>query len=156
MTAKRSRTSLSLAARLVGTWELLSREDRTPTGERRIDPTLGPNPIGLLIYDRTGHFAAQFMKRERMAAAPAAVAAAVTPNNSRARDGYDAYFGTYLLDDEQGTVTQTLMGALSPENVGQVITRSIEVHGDELAILLQTSTSDGEPITRTLRWQRVA
>jgi hypothetical protein len=32
--------STSLGARLVGTWELVGREDRTVNGERRVDPSL--------------------------------------------------------------------------------------------------------------------
>ncbi len=147
-------SSRPLSTTLIGTWELLSREDRTPAGERRIDPSLGADPIALLVYDRSGHFAAQFMKRDRRPGSEP-VAASAGANNSRARDGYDAYFGTYSVDDRDGTVTQRLLGALSPENVGQVLTRTMVVEGDTLSIRLETSTTDGEPIVRTLRWKRV-
>jgi hypothetical protein len=54
-----------LSGTLPGTWELLSRIDVTDSGERRVDPALGDDPIAILIYDRSGHFAAQFMKRDR-------------------------------------------------------------------------------------------
>lgn len=139
---------------LVGTWELLSREDIAPGGERRIDPALGSDPVALLVYDRNGRFAAQFMKRDR-SGAPDSEPARSGPNNSRARGGYDAYFGTYSVDDANGTVTQRLTGALSPENVGLVLTRAITVIGNELTIRLETTTVGGEPIVRTLRWKRV-
>ena len=143
-----------LSGKLIGTWELLSREDRTHAGERRIDPSLGANPVALLIFDKQGHFAAQFMKRER-GTTPEAEASNPAPNNSRARGGYDAYFGTYSVDDSLGTVTTSLAGALSPENVGQVFTRTMSVVGDELTIRLETASVDGEPIIRTLRWRRI-
>lgn len=143
-----------LSVALVGTWELRSREDRTDTGERRIDPALGADPIALLVYDAHGRFTAQFMKRDRSEPAPEAAAAA-GPNNSRARGGYDAYFGTYTVDDAAGTVTQRLTGALSPENVGQVLTRAMTVAGNELTIELETTSADGVPVIRTLRWDRV-
>lgn len=145
----------SLSVDLVGTWELLSREDHTPGGEHRIDPSLGSDPIALLVYDHHGHFAVQFMKRERDPGLDIDNRSAA-PNNSRALGGYDAYFGTYTVDDAQSSVTQCLHGALSPENVGQVLTRVMTVVGDELTIRLETATSTGEPIIRTLRWQRVA
>ena len=144
----------ALSTTLIGTWQLLSREDRNAAGERRIDPGLGADPIALLYFDRQGHFAAQFMKRDR-ATAPEAESVSGAPNNSRARGGYDAYFGTYRVDAATGAVTTTLVGALSPENVGQVFTRMITVAGDELTIRLDTATPTGEPITRTLRWKRV-
>jgi hypothetical protein len=144
---------------LVGTWELLSRVDRTAGGKCRIEPRLGEDPVALLYYDRNGRFAAQFMKRDRAADVPVAAETAVAgekaaPNNSRAQGGYDAYFGTYTVDDSRGTVTQRLIGALSAENVGLVLTRAIIVRGDELTITLDTAAADGEPVTRTLVWRR--
>lgn len=143
-----------LSSALAGTWQLLSREDRTRAGEPRVEPSLGPDPVALLFFDTKGHFAAQFMKRDRRAA-PEAEAANPSPNNSRARGGYDAYFGTYTVDDALGTVTTLLAGALSPENVGQTYTRTMSVVGDELTIRLETAAAGGEPVVRTLRWRRV-
>jgi hypothetical protein len=142
-----------LSATLPGTWELTSRIDVTDAGERRVEPSLGDDPVALLIYDRAGHFAAQFMRRDR--SAPVADAPAGAPNNSRAQGGYDAYFGTYTVDDAQGTVTQRLVAALSRENVGQVLTRAMTVRGDRLSITLRTTSPRGEPVTRTLEWKRV-
>jgi hypothetical protein len=143
----------ALSTALIGTWELLSREDRTRAGERRIEPSLGTNPVAILFFDKQGHFAAQFMKRDR-GATPGAEVMNAAPNNSRAQGGYDAYFGTYSVDDALGAVTTRLVGALSPENVGQVFTRMMSVVGDELTIRLETATSGGEPVVRTLRWRR--
>lgn len=143
-----------LSAALAGTWVLLSREDRTRSGERREEPSLGSDPVALLFFDGSGNFAAQFMKRDRGGAAPAELPG-LAPNNSRARGGYDAYFGTYAADDSLGTVTTRLTGALSPENVGQVYTREMGVQGDLLTIRLETATGTGEPVIRTLRWRRV-
>lgn len=143
-----------LSKRLIGTWQLLSRDDLTPSGERRVEPSLGADPFGLLIYDGSGNFAAQFMKRVRDDAAIASSPTA-TANNSRAQGGYDAYFGTYTVDDAAGTVTQHLVAALSRENVGQVLTRVMTVAGDELLIRVHTAAADGGPVVRTLRWRRI-
>ena len=141
---------------LVGTWELLSREDVTSDGQRRIEPNLGANPVAYLMYDATGHFAVQFMRRNRN---PAQDDNARRPtgsgNNSAAIQGYDAYFGRYAVGAE-GTVTQELLGALSPGDVGKVVMRQFRISGGELVIALETTASDGEPVTRTLRWQRLA
>jgi hypothetical protein len=147
-------SAIPLSQALIGTWRLLSREDRTASGERRIDPGLGADPIALLVYDRGGNFAAQFMKRDRRSAAAATSPSA--PNNSQAVGGYDAYFGSFTVDDAAGTVTQRLVGALSAENVGLVLTRSTQVSGDELVIQLDTASADGTPVIRTLRWTRAA
>lgn len=151
-----SRTAPSLATALVGSWELYFREDRTSTGELHPDPGLGAHPAGLLIYDATGHFSAQFMKRDRseVGSTPNGPAKA-GGNNSRSVSGYDAYFGRYSVDEATGVVTQTLDGALAEENVGMIVTRRLEVTGDELSLRLPTTALDGTPVVRTLKWRRV-
>jgi Lipocalin-like domain len=144
----------TLASQLIGTWQLLSREDRTAAGERRIDPGLGGDPVALLVYDAAGNFAAQFMKRDRSSDAVALTGRAV--NNSSAVNGYDAYFGSYTVDEASGSVTQVLHAALSRGDVGKVVTREMQVDGDTLTIELATTSADGEPVTRTLIWRRSA
>jgi hypothetical protein len=153
MTQARPLSPKPLSATLPGTWQLLSRIDVTAAGERRPEPALGEDPHALLIYDRGGNFAAQFMRRDRSLAMPDGPSGAA--NNSRAVGGYDAYFGTYTIDDAAGTVTQRLVGALSREHVGAVLTRAMAVDGDSLVFTLATTAADGTPVTRTLTWRRV-
>ena len=141
---------------LVGRWELLSREDLTSDGQRRIEPNLGSDPVAYLLYDAAGHFAVRFMRRDRKPAQDApAQRTAGSSNNSRALLGYDAYFGRYTAGAD-GTVTQELLGALSQRDVGKVVTRQFRINGGELVITLEATASDGEPVTRTLRWKRLA
>jgi len=144
---------MSLSSDLPGTWLLHSRIDTTRDGRRHADPLLGEDPLALLIYDRTGHFAAQFEKRDRSGNVEAGPTDAM--NNTHARDGYDAYFGTYRVDDARGTVTQELMGSLSAGNVGMVLTRAMEVTDGTLRIVLETTAADGTPVARTLTWKRL-
>jgi hypothetical protein len=138
---------------LVGSWELLSRIDRTPKDEERAEPSLGADPIAFLVFDRTGHFAVQFMKRDRTHTIDGAAAGA---NNSRARGGYDAYFGAYTYDEPRRELKTRLAAALSPENVGQEFIRRAAVERDILTLQLDTTAPNGEAVTRTLRWKRVA
>jgi hypothetical protein len=134
----------------------LSREDVAADGQRRIDPILGADPVAYLIYDTTGHFSAQFMRRDRTSVEePVAGRPSGSANNSRAVNGYDAYFGRYIVGADS-TVTQTLEGALSAADVGKVVTRRFRVADGELIIELETTASDGQPVTRTLKWQRLA
>lgn len=144
-------SDLPLSVRLPGTWRLLSRIDVAASGLHP-DPALGSDPLALLIYDRAGNFSAQFMKRDRSAVP--ADAPADARNNTRAQGGYDAYFGTYVVDDTTGVVTQRLLGALSEANVGAVLSRAMTVEGDSLVIELETTAWDGTPVTRTLTWER--
>lgn len=95
----------------------MSREDHTAAGQRRVDPGLGADPIALLAYDAAGNFTAQFMKRDRSTDVIVATGP-VSVNNSAAVNGYDAYFGTYTVDEASSSVTQVLEGALSSSDVG--------------------------------------
>ena len=145
----------ALASQLIGTWRLVSREDRTAAGEPRIDQGLGADPVAILVYDTAGNFAAQFMKRDRSADVIARTARAGV-NNSAAVNGYDAYFGGYTVDEASSSVTQVLYGALSLGDVGKTVTRAIRVDDDTLTIELATTSGDNEPVTRTLIWRRSA
>jgi len=148
-----SRDTSPLSVLLPGTWRLESRVDVTADGVEHPDPALGSDPVALLMYDRSGHFAAQFMKRDRSSVLEDGRAGAA--NNTQARDGYDAYFGTYTVDDSTGIVTQRLEGSLSRAHVGAVLSRTMTVERDRLVIKLATNASDGAPVTRTLIWERV-
>jgi hypothetical protein len=144
-----------LASQLIGTWRLVSREDLNAAGERRVDPSLGADPVALLVYDAAGNFTAQFMKRDRSNdEVPAARRS--SDNNTSASSGYDAYFGTYAVDEASGRVTQRLEAAISPGDVGKIVTREMRIEGDRLIIQLATTSADGEPVTRTLIWLRSA
>ncbi|MEA3245191.1 MAG: lipocalin-like domain-containing protein [Gemmatimonadota bacterium] len=146
--------SHALSAELPGTWRLVSRVDRAASGDVRVDPALGADPVALLIYDRGGNFAAQFMKRDR--SGPPVEGHAAASNNTQAQGGYDAYFGTYTVDDATSVVTQRLAGALSAQHVGAVLSRPMHVVNGRLVIVVETTAVDGTAVTRTLTWERVA
>jgi hypothetical protein len=134
-------THTPLSENLPGSWRLDSRVDVTAAGERRPEPMLGEDPVAFLVYDRAGNFAAQFMRRDR--------------SGLRDEPGFDAYFGAYSVDDASGEVTERLAGALAPEMVGAVLTRTLEIDGDQLAIRLQATHPDGVAVSRMLLWTRV-
>src|SRR5580700_1039289 len=115
----------NLAAAILGIWKLKSREDVDDTGEIRIDPFLGRDPLGILCFGPS-HFAAQFMKRDRFHQENVAQPVQAK-NNTAAVNGYDAYFGTYSIDEIAGTLTTHLEGSISPANVGNIYIRNARV-----------------------------
>jgi hypothetical protein len=143
-----------LENKIQGTWWLLSREDYTKDGQRRIDPILGSDPIAILVY-ASNHFAAQFMKKDRSADS-ITQASGAGQNNTAAIGGYDAYFGTYQVDEKTNRVAHTLVGSINPANIGLTVYRDLRVEGDALTIRLDTTTKEGEPVTRTLTWRRIS
>ncbi len=146
-------TGHNLGADVLGTWRLTSRVDVDAGGQRRIDPVLGADPLGMLCFSPR-HFAAQFMRRDR-ATAEAPAPTVPGANNSSAVNGYDAYFGTYDLNEAAGTLLVRLEGAITPANIGRTFERRIRVTGNELTITLATTATDGTPVTRRLTFERL-
>ena len=137
---------------LIGTWRLLSRIDRDASGNPIDEPTLGSDPLALLFFDGAGNFAAQFMKRDRSGAVAAPVFTGL--NNTTAIGGYDAYFGTYEVDQATGDVHTRLTAALSPGHVGATMKRNMKVEEGKLVIRLATTAADDTLVHRTLTWER--
>ena len=142
-----------LGSKILGIWMLKSREDVDGEEQILIDPFLGRDPIGILCFG-PGHFAAQFMKRDRSDEedVPQRVQA---KNNTAAVNGYDAYFGTYSVDEIAGTLATHLEGSISPVNIGKTYIREVRVVNNELIIQLKTTSVDGVAITRTNTFSRI-
>jgi hypothetical protein len=145
---------------LVGSWSLASRVSTLANGEVLPDRGLAATPKGLLIYDRSGHVAAQLSRQGRtveMIAEECPEAAKVRGTNDTAQTvlGYDAYFGTFTVNEKEGFVVHHLESALFPGDVGKDIKRNFKISGDKLTIKFNTTTADGTPVTRTLVWERM-
>jgi hypothetical protein len=152
--ASSEQDSSPLQSQLVGTWRLISRVVTTRDGTVVRDPGLGAAPTGYLIYDLSGHVAAQMMKTDRPAVIDCSLSTAAPSNNSQSVNGYDAYFGTYTIDRANRTVTHHLEGALVAADVGKSLVRHFQVSADKLAIIVHTSSPQGDQI-RTLNFARV-
>jgi hypothetical protein len=74
--------------------------------------------------------------------------------NSQSVNGYDAYFGTYTIDDTSHTVTHHLEGALAAADLGKNLVREFQISGDKLTIIVRTNSPNEKQI-RTLTWGRV-
>ncbi len=143
----------NLATAILGVWKLKSREDVDSDGQIHLDPFLGPNPLGIICF-ASGHFAAQFMKRDR-SPQEHQTQRAQAKNNTAGVNGYDGYFGTYSVDQTAGTIATHLEGSISPNNIGSTFVRDARVVGNELIIQLETTAVDGTAITRTNTFNRI-
>ena len=62
--------------------------------------------------------------------------------------GYTAYFGTYRLDAEKGTVTHYRTGNINPGGLGQFV-RRYQFLSEDTIVLMPVESNSG------LTWQRV-
>ena len=88
---------LSAGERLIGAWRLVRIESPGPDGK----PTDTPQPIGMLIYTADGHVSVQLMYPE----------AASGLSNEYVRNGYEASFGTFEVNEAAHTVTHHIQGS---------------------------------------------
>jgi hypothetical protein len=139
---------------LVGTWRLTSRVVTLEDGTAVQDPGLGKTPTGYLMYDSSGHMAAQLMRPDRPMAIDCGTSGPAPRDNSQSVNGYDAYFGTYKIDETNHTVTHHLEGALAAADVGKNLVREFQLSGDKLTIIVRTNSPKEKQI-RTLTWERV-
>lgn len=137
---------------IVGTWRLISVEDRPEQGSPQYP--YGERPRGLLIYDATGHMAIQWMKVPHPQVA-SGDEDKVTPAEKIALfDAYVAYFGTYTVDVKRGVVIHHVEADLFDVYVGADQERAFVLDGDRLTLTPQW-TIDGRKWTGIRVFQRV-
>jgi hypothetical protein len=149
-----------LREQLAGEWSLVSRVTTLRNGKVLEDHGLGTVPHGVLIYDRLGHVAAQLSRAGRTVEMLSGECGELekirgTEDTAQTVLGYDAYFGTYTIDEKAGIVTHHLEGAIFPGDVGKDIRRNFVLAGDALTITFDTTTRDGLAVTRKLVWTRL-
>lgn len=106
--------------RLVGVWHLVSLGEVGPDG--KLSSVAGLK--GTLIYTRDGHMSVQIMYPE----------SAAELTNDYVRNGYEASFGSYDLDETAHTVTHHVQGSITHDLVGQSLTRRYQLSGRRLTI----------------------
>ena len=108
--------------RFVGAWRLAWLEQEGADGKvHRADCT------GLLVYTSDGHMSVQVMYRNPQA-----------PTNGEpvqyAQGGYEASFGTYVVDERAHTFTYHVEGALVRTLIGKDLRRVYELSGKQLIV----------------------
>jgi hypothetical protein len=112
--------------RLIGSWKQVSSEETLPDGSIvRLDE------IVLVTYDASGHMSGQAMRRSE--------AKQKVPSDSIYQsNGYDAYFGTFTVNEDKHTITHHVEGGVARQLVGKDLVSSYLFEGERL-ILKPTS-----------------
>ena len=122
----------ALKEQLIGSWILLSNDNVAPDGTRR--QLYGPNPKGILILAREGHYAQvqvnpnrpKFSGRTRLDGTP--------EENKAAIAGTVAHFGTWSVIEVEKTLILNSEGNLFPNDEGNKSRRTATLAGDELKL----------------------
>lgn len=137
----------TLRSQLIGHWRLVStetvREGETPAS------TLGPSPLGTIVYTIDGHVQAQLTPRGRASVRPADA----TPAQARELARYTAYFGRFAVDEAARTVTHRRDGTFVPGE--RDIVRSIDLSGNRLVLTTPTTLVTGKTQFTRITWERL-
>ena len=110
-----SQTSGSDKERLIGAWRLASMSG--PDGK----PLTTGVPTGMLIYTRDGHMSVQLMYPKTASAL----------SNEYVRNGYEASFGSFDINEATHTVTHHVLGSNTGDAlVGKALPRIYQFTAD--------------------------
>ena len=126
----------SAREKLLGAWRLVYVEEPGPDGKR-----VRENRSGTLTYTADGRMAVQIL-------VPAGAPAESGPVKYEACD-YEAYYGSYTVDEASSTVTHNVEGAVVRSLMGQRLGRVYHFSGKQLML---KSTRADEPWSIT--WER--
>jgi Lipocalin-like domain len=108
--------------RLIGAWRLAWREYEGADGKIHRE-----NATGLLIFARDGHMSLQVMSKNPSAAPDAEPV-------QHEENGYQAFFGTFQINESTHTVAYHVEGALERTLVGKDLPRALEFSGKQLIV----------------------
>ena len=136
----------SARKKFIGVWKLISGESKDEvTGEVRYP--WGTKPVGRLAYDEAGRVFAQLMNPGRRSVggmanrgAAAAIETASAEDMREMLTGFNAYFGTFDVDQSAGTVIHHLQSALIPSWVGSDQRRGYQFSAAGELIMLNTAS----------------
>lgn len=118
--------------KFISSWKFESMKLETEKGE--VIYPYGENLFGMLIYTPSGHMSALLMNPDRQRFASDDPLAGTTEEVEGAYRKFDAYCGTYSIDEEKGTVTHHIEGGKFPNWVGTDQVRYFEFSGDRLLL----------------------
>lgn len=137
----------------VGTWKLLSFELRLTSGEIRYP--MGTMPMGRIMYDDKGNMAVTVSESDRKRMTSPDKIRASLEEKSAALDSFDAYFGTYSVDEAREIVTHHIEGALFPNWTGSTQDRVYAFNEDRLELSTAPIAYGGDTAIAVLVWQRL-
>ncbi|MGB8632916.1 MAG: lipocalin-like domain-containing protein [Xanthobacteraceae bacterium] len=131
-------TESDVAQKLLGAWRYVGTRIDGGNWDR------GANPKGMIYYGPYGEMAVQIAPDvKRWRAGPV-----MTPEEAKiALTDYIAYFGTYTIDAQTGTVTHHRHDSIQPGDGGDLV-RRFELDGDQLVLRALNSTLE-------VTWERI-
>ncbi len=140
-----------IRARIVGTWALLSTEERLVDGSKRPYLDVGPNGKGYLIYTADGHMCAAGMNPDRPRWRD--LDKPTDAEKLSAIEGFFGYCGRYEIDPINHVIYHFPEVALDPNALGTKQRRPYKLDADKLTFS-DTDTTPGV-VSYAISWRKV-
>ncbi len=138
----------------VGTWRLVSFES---TGDDGITQyPYGRDAAGLIMYDARGNMSVQLANMHRPSFASSDQHRGTPEEIKAAFEGYNAYFGTYDVDEKKEIVTHHVKSSLFPNWSGGDNVRYYRFDANRLILSTPPIRFGGKSIVGRLIWERIS
>lgn len=142
------------ADKFIGAWRLLSAEFRNADDSLAESP-YGSEPLGVLMYDAQGTMCAQISSKDRKPFAVADRKGGTAEEVRAAFETYQAYCGTFKIDEKEHTVTHSVTQALLPNWTGSQQRRFYKFQDGKLILRTPPLTIGGKQVTGVLVWEKI-
>ena len=136
---------------LIGTWRLISWENRDESG--RISYPLGEDAVGYIMYNADGYMFVAIMRPRRPKFAAGDLLSGGTEERAQAAGTYVSYCGRYEFRGE--TVIHRVELSLFPNWEGVEQERLVEVRGNRMTLGTRPMLLGGGRRSARLIWERV-
>jgi hypothetical protein len=139
----------SASEQLLGAWSLVSFEFVRPDGSKQ--STFGADPKGIAFFDAGGHYIISVMRSGRAPYAINSPTQGTAEENKATAQGTITYFGTYSVNEADGTIAIRIDGSSFPNWNGADQKRIFAITGDQLKLTAPLGATVG---TAEVTWKR--
>lgn len=130
----------SLKEQLVGTWTLLSWEQKKGDGTKV--ERYGTRPKGIAFFDAAGRYIITVMRSDRARYASNALWQGTPEENKETADGTITYFGTYSISEVDSSIAIHVEGSSFPNWNGTDQKRYVTITRDQLTLTVRPPAGD--------------
>ena len=130
----------SMKEQLIGTWTLLSWEQKKGDGTKV--ERYGTNPKGIAFFDAGGQYIITVMRSDRAKYATNALWQGTAEENKETADGTITYFGTYSLSGADNSIAIHVEGSSFPNWNSTDQKRFVSITGDQLTLTVRPPGGD--------------
>jgi hypothetical protein len=130
----------SLKEQLVGTWTLLSWEQKKADGAKL--ERYGTSPKGIAFFDEGGRYIITVMRSDRAKYASNAPWQGTPDENKETADGTITYFGTYSISEADSSIAIHVDGSSFPNWNRTDQKRFVTIAGEQLTLTVRPPGAD--------------